>query len=209
MIWEAPGQCGIRASAQRGGAYGMNMIERVSKKGIHISMDTPEPNLLSKSINTVHRYHTTKYICLQIWLYSSFWNTRLRIYNIDDVNVIDLICTCTKLIFQLESNKYRTKTGNQKYIVEGSESLCDTIQIIVNQFTCTEQEFLKHVKFRHKGKGTLCHNLGVLTRSNSSLQWEKQYARKLISNKEHHQNNSLTKQASVLSKNSLRRYNFR
>lgn len=66
MIWEAPGQCGIRASAQRGGAYGMNMIERVSKKGIHISMDTPEPNLLSKSINTVHRYHTTKYICLQI-----------------------------------------------------------------------------------------------------------------------------------------------
>lgn len=43
MIWEAPGQCGIRASTQRGGGYGMNMIEGVSKKGIHISMDTPEP----------------------------------------------------------------------------------------------------------------------------------------------------------------------
>ena len=43
MIWKAPGQCGIRASVERGGAYGMNMIKRVSKKGIHVAMDTPEP----------------------------------------------------------------------------------------------------------------------------------------------------------------------
>jgi len=38
----------------------------------------------------------------------------LRICNIDDVKVIDRICTCSKLIFQPESNKHRTKTVNQK-----------------------------------------------------------------------------------------------
>jgi len=41
----------------------------------------------------------------------------LRICNVDDakviVIVIDRICTCSKLIFQPESNKHRTKTGNQ------------------------------------------------------------------------------------------------
>jgi len=38
----------------------------------------------------------------------------LRICNIDDakVIVIDRICTRSKLIFQPESNKHRTKTGN-------------------------------------------------------------------------------------------------
>jgi len=43
----------------------------------------------------------------------------LRICNVDDVKVIviDRICTCSKLIFQPESNKHRTKTGNQKHIV--------------------------------------------------------------------------------------------
>ena len=41
----------------------------------------------------------------------------LRICNVDDAkdNVIDRICTCSKLIFQPESNKHRTKTGNQKH----------------------------------------------------------------------------------------------
>jgi len=40
----------------------------------------------------------------------------LRICNVDDVKVIviDRICTCSKLIFQPESNKNRTTTGNQK-----------------------------------------------------------------------------------------------
>jgi len=39
----------------------------------------------------------------------------LRICNVDDakVIVIDRICTCSKLIFQRESNKHCTKTGNQ------------------------------------------------------------------------------------------------
>jgi len=39
----------------------------------------------------------------------------LRICNVDDAKiiVIDWICTCSKLIFQVESDKHRTKTGNQ------------------------------------------------------------------------------------------------
>jgi hypothetical protein len=40
MIWEAPDHCGIRSSTEREGAYGMNMIERVCKKGSHKTMDT-------------------------------------------------------------------------------------------------------------------------------------------------------------------------
>jgi hypothetical protein len=44
IIWEAPGQCGIRACSRRGGAYGMNIIKRVSKKGNRIIMETPEPH---------------------------------------------------------------------------------------------------------------------------------------------------------------------
>ena len=39
-------------------------------------------------------------------------------YNVDDVKVIDRICSCSKLIFQPESNKYRTKTGNQKHTAQ-------------------------------------------------------------------------------------------
>ena len=47
----------------------------------------------------------------------------LRICNVDDakVIVIDQICTCSKLIFQPESNKHRTKTGNQKHIAQRRE----------------------------------------------------------------------------------------
>ena len=39
----------------------------------------------------------------------------LHICNVGDakVIVIDRICTCSKLIFQPESNKHRTKTENQ------------------------------------------------------------------------------------------------
>jgi len=39
----------------------------------------------------------------------------LRICNVDDAKVIvtDRICTCSKLIFQPESNQHRTKTGNK------------------------------------------------------------------------------------------------
>ena len=42
--------------------------------------------------------------------YSCFW-----ICNVDDakVIVIDRICTCSKLIFQPESNKHHTKTRNK------------------------------------------------------------------------------------------------
>jgi len=44
----------------------------------------------------------------------------LRICNVDDakVTVIDRICTYSKLIFQSESNKHRTKTGNKKHIAQ-------------------------------------------------------------------------------------------
>jgi len=42
----------------------------------------------------------------------------LRICNVDDAKVIDRICTCSKLIFQPESNKHRTKTGNQKHTAQ-------------------------------------------------------------------------------------------
>ncbi|AES66618.1 cysteine protease, putative [Medicago truncatula] len=40
----------------------------------------------------------------------------LQICNVDDAKVIDIdrICTCSKLIFQPESNKHRTKTENKK-----------------------------------------------------------------------------------------------
>ena len=44
----------------------------------------------------------------------------LQICNVDDTKiiVIDWICTCSKLIFQPESNKHRTKTGNQKHTAQ-------------------------------------------------------------------------------------------
>jgi len=47
----------------------------------------------------------------------------LRICNVDDakVIVIDRICTCSNLIFQPESNKHRTKTGNKKHIAQRRE----------------------------------------------------------------------------------------
>jgi len=43
-----------------------------------------------------------------------------RICNVDDTKiiVIDRICTCSKLIFQPESNKHRTKTENQKHTAQ-------------------------------------------------------------------------------------------
>jgi len=47
--------------------------------------------------------------------YSCLW-----ICNVDDakVIVIDRISTCSKLIFQPESNQHRTKTGNQKHTAQ-------------------------------------------------------------------------------------------
>jgi len=50
--------------------------------------------------------------------YLYFW-----ICNVGDakVIVIDRICNCSKLIFQPESNKHRTKTGNQKHIAQRRE----------------------------------------------------------------------------------------
>jgi len=53
-------------------------------------------------------FNSSKYSCL-------------RICNVDDakVIVIDRICTCSKLIFQHESNKHRTK--NQKHAAQRQE----------------------------------------------------------------------------------------
>ncbi|KEH21519.1 cysteine protease, putative [Medicago truncatula] len=47
----------------------------------------------------------------------------LRICNVDDAKVIVIvrICTCSKVIFQPESNKHRTKTGNQKHTAQRRE----------------------------------------------------------------------------------------
>jgi len=47
----------------------------------------------------------------------------LRICNVDGakVIVIDRICTFSKLIFQPESNKHRTKTGNKKHTTQRRE----------------------------------------------------------------------------------------
>ena len=47
--------------------------------------------------------------------YSCLW-----ICNVDNVKVIviDRICTCSKLIFQPESNKHRTKTENKKHTAQ-------------------------------------------------------------------------------------------
>ncbi|KAI5428556.1 hypothetical protein KIW84_033519 [Lathyrus oleraceus] len=44
IICEAPDQYGIRASLRRRGAYGMNIVKRVSKGENHLNMETPEPN---------------------------------------------------------------------------------------------------------------------------------------------------------------------
>jgi len=45
----------------------------------------------------------------------------LRICNVDNAKIINWICTCSELIFQPESNKHRTKTGNQKHTVQKRE----------------------------------------------------------------------------------------
>ena len=48
----------------------------------------------------------------------------LRICNVDDakVIVIDRICTCSKLTFQPELNKHRTKRRNQKHMQKDGKS---------------------------------------------------------------------------------------
>ena len=43
----------------------------------------------------------------------------LQICNVDDAKVIGQICTCSKLVFQPESNKHRTKIG--KHTVQRRE----------------------------------------------------------------------------------------
>jgi len=47
----------------------------------------------------------------------------LQICNVDDTKaiVINQIYTCSKLIFQPESNKHRTETGNQKHTAQRRE----------------------------------------------------------------------------------------
>ena len=54
----------------------------------------------------------------------------LRICNVDDakVIVIERICICSKLIFQFESNKHRTKEGNKKYTAQRRE--IKTIRVV-------------------------------------------------------------------------------
>ncbi|RHN49789.1 hypothetical protein MtrunA17_Chr6g0450361 [Medicago truncatula] len=66
----------------------------------------------------------------------------LRICNVDDakVIVIDQICTCSKLIFQPESNKHRTKTGSQKYTAQRQE--IKTIRVVTVQLIYAINFFL-------------------------------------------------------------------
>ncbi|KAI5410227.1 hypothetical protein KIW84_055642 [Lathyrus oleraceus] len=44
IVCEAPGQYGIRVWLRRRGAYGVNIVKRVSKGENHLNMETPEPN---------------------------------------------------------------------------------------------------------------------------------------------------------------------
>jgi len=61
-------------------------------------------------------YFAYKYDYIQVSEYSCLW-----ICNIDDTKVIDRICICSKRIFQLESNKHRTKTESQKHPAQRRE----------------------------------------------------------------------------------------
>ncbi|AES93704.1 cysteine protease, putative [Medicago truncatula] len=56
-------------------------------------------------------FKSPKYSCLQTC-------------NVDDTKVIVIarICTCSKLIFQPESNKHRTKTGSQTHRTKNGKS---------------------------------------------------------------------------------------
>ena len=45
----------------------------------------------------------------------------IQICNVDDVKVIDRICTCSKQIFQPKSNKHHTKKENQKHTIQRQE----------------------------------------------------------------------------------------
>jgi len=54
-------------------------------------------------------------------IFKSLEYSCLKICNVDDVKVIDWICTCLKLIFQPESIKHRTQTGNQKHTAQRRE----------------------------------------------------------------------------------------
>ena len=47
-------------------------------------------------------------------IFKSLEYSCLQLCNVDDVKVIDRICTCSKLIFQPESNKHSTKTITSK-----------------------------------------------------------------------------------------------
>ena len=72
----------------------------------------------------------------------------LQICNVDDakVIVIDRICTCSKLIFQPESNKYRTKTRNQKHTAQRRKIKTNrVVQIRRNQQKQTKEN-RKYVK---------------------------------------------------------------
>jgi len=66
----------------------------------------------------------TKMIIIKSLEYSCF-----RICNVDDAKiiVIDRICTCSKLIFQSESNKHRTKMENQKHTAQRRKIKTDRV----------------------------------------------------------------------------------
>ena len=67
----------------------------------------------------------------------------LRICNVDDVKVIDRICTCRKLIFQPESNKHRTKMENQKQTVHKDGKSKQTESCRDDEITKTNERKLK------------------------------------------------------------------
>ena len=70
----------------------------------------------------------------------------LRICNVDGVKVIviDRICTCSKLIFQPEANKHRTKTGNQNHTAQRREIKTN---IVVSEKTKSQKQTKENRKY--------------------------------------------------------------
>jgi len=84
----------------------------------------------------------------------------LRICNADDAKLIDWICTCSKLFFQPESNKYCTKAGKQKHIAQRRE---------IKTESCRNDEITKINERKLKILGNHLFNLD--RRKNNSDGW--------------------------------------
>jgi hypothetical protein len=86
-------------------------------------------------------------------MFKSLKYSCLRICNIDDakVIVIDRICTCSKLIFQRESNKHRTKTGNKKHRTKTGNQ--NNVQIRRNHKTNERKQKICEITYSIRIKG--------------------------------------------------------